>query len=66
MGPEGVHVTISKYVSSKRPLTWAVIANHIKLLFIAFANASTVERCKSDTAACSRMRDLTGALSVTH
>ena len=62
MGPEGMYMTISKYVSLTRTHTWAVIANHIKLLFITFANTSTVQRCKSDTAACSRMRDLTGAL----
>ena len=66
MGPEGIHITISEHVSPKRPLTWTVIASHIKLLLITFANASTVESCKSDTAACSRMRDLTGGLGVMH
>lgn len=66
MGPERIRITISEHVSLKRPLTWTVIASHIKLLFITFANASIVERCKSDTAACSRMRDLIGGLRVMH
>lgn len=64
MGPEQTDITISEYISLKRLLTWTVMANHIKLLFITFANASTVERCKSDTAACSRMCDFTGGLGV--
>lgn len=64
MGPEGIQIAISEHIASKRPLTWTVIASHINLLLITFANASTVMRCKSDTAACSRMRDLTGGLDV--
>jgi len=66
MGPEEIHITTSEHVGSKRRLTWTVIASHINLLFITFAKASTVVRCKSDTAACSRMRDLTGGLDVMH
>lgn len=66
MDPGRIHIIISEYASLKRPLTWTVIASHIKLLFITLANALTVKRCKSDTAACSRMRAFTGGLSVIH
>lgn len=63
--PKQVHISVSESEGqSEVNPTWTVIANHIKLLLITFANASTVERCKSDTAACNRMRDLTGGLHV--